>query len=434
MSIEVVSLIGILLGLAIVVYGAMKGLPLVIVGSVAALVGAAFSGMGISEMYNVYIAGIGNTVASLFPIFLGGQLIAVFLENSGITESIAISIVKKLGTKFIVPAVFLVSWILVFAGVNVFVIIFTVYPLACAFFKVANLPRALIPGLVLGACVSVQSLPGTSQSNNIIPTEAFGVSPTAGFAVGMVCAVFLLVANLGYMIYASKKYQKKGIGFTEIEGENFDIDLNKQGLPNPWLVVVPLAVILVLLNGFKVNAALSMYVGSVVCLLMFWKRYGGVKAIVDILAKAAKGSISVMNTAALVGFGSMVAAVPAYSLLTSFLDKVSGGNPYVFTFIAVAIIAACCGSASGGMKFICSTFYDKLIVQMGGNPAAVARVVTSSAITFDSLPHNSAVVLTLDACHVSHKEGYIHVFVTTVLNTTLATLIAIVMGTLGIGV
>ena len=432
MSTEVISLIGVLLGLALVVVGALKGWSLIIIGSVAALIAAALSGMGIQEMYGVYISGVGATVTSLFPIFLGGQLIAVFLENSGLTESIAINIVKRLGTKFIVPAVFIVSWILVFAGVNVFVIIFTVYPLACAFFKFANLPRALIPGIVLGACVSVQSLPGTNQSNNVIPTEAFGVAPTAGFAIGMTTAVFLFVANLLYLLWATKRYQKKGIGFVELEGENFEIDLDKKGLPNPLLVIIPLVVILGLMNGFGVDAALSMYVGAAVCALMFWKRYGGAGKIMDILTKAAKGSISVMNTAALVGFGTLVAAVPAYTLLSNFLDTVSGGNPYIFTFIAVAIIAACCGSASGGMQFICSTFYDKLIVQMGGIPAGVSRVVTSAALTFDSLPHNSAVVLTLDACHVTHKEGYIHVFVCTVLNTTIATIIAVVMATLGI--
>lgn len=69
---------------------------------------------------------------------------------------------------------------------------------------------------------------------------------------------------------------------------------------------------------------------------------------------------------------------------------------------------------------------------MGGIPAGVSRVVTEAALTFDSLPHNSAVVLTLDACHVTHKEGYKHVFVCTVLNTTLATIIAIVMASLGL--
>ena len=429
---EVLSLIGVLLGLALIVVGAMKNMPLVIIGTIAALIAAAFSGQGIPEMYNIYIGGVGGTVTSLFPIFLGGQLLACFLEESRLTESIANAIVKKMGSKYIVVAVFIVSWILVFAGVNVFVIIFTVYPLACAFFKFADLPRALIPGIVLGACVSVQSLPGTSQSNNIIPTEAFGVGPTAGFGIGMTCAVFLFVANLGYLMTQANAYKKKGIGFTAIEGENFDVDLDKAGLPSPWLVVLVIGLVLVLLTVFKFPAALSMYCGALLCIVIFWNRYGKFDGVVKILTKAAKGSISVMNTAALVGFGTLVAAVPAYTLLTSFLDKVSGGNPYIFTFVAVAIIAACCGSATGGMKFICSTFYDKLIVQMGGIPAGVSRVVTEAALTFDSLPHNSAVVLTLDACHVTHKEGYKHVFVCTVLNTTLATIIAIVMASLGL--
>ena len=58
--------------------------------------------------------------------------------------------IKKMGVNAIIIAVFSVSWILLFCGVNVFVIIFTVYPLACAFFKLADIPRNLIP-----ACVDV---------------------------------------------------------------------------------------------------------------------------------------------------------------------------------------------------------------------------------------------------------------------------------------
>ena len=69
---------------------------------------------------------------------------------------------------------------------------------------------------------------------------------------------------------------------------------------------------------------------------------------------------------------------------------------------------------------------------MGGNPASLVRVICASSLTFDSLPHNSAVVLTLDACNVSHKEGYKHVFVTTVVNTVLATIISIVFAMIGI--
>ena len=89
------------------------------------------------------------------------------------------------------------------------------------------------------------------------------------------------------------------------------------------------------------------------------------------------------------------------------------------------------GSATGGVKFVLNSFSQKLL-DMGGDPASLCRVICASSLTFDSLPHNSAVVLTLEACNVSHKEGYKHLFVTTVLNTTIATAIAILFSMLGI--
>ena len=55
-----------------------------------------------------------------------------------------------------------------------------------------------------------------------------------------------------------------------------------------------------------------------------------------------------------------------------------------------------------------------------------------SQITFDSLPHNSAIVLTLSYCGVTHKEGYKHLFVVTVVTTTLATIVNIIMAHLGV--
>ena len=73
-----------------------------------------------------------------------------------LTEAIANAVIRRSGTRGIVVAVFTVSWLLTFCGINVFVIIFTVYPIACAFFKVGDIPRSLIPACVLGACVSQQ--------------------------------------------------------------------------------------------------------------------------------------------------------------------------------------------------------------------------------------------------------------------------------------
>jgi H+/gluconate symporter-like permease len=431
MSIEVLSLLGIILALIIIIGGSMKNVSLIILSSVAAFIVAWFSGVGVLKGYSTYIGGVGNSVISLFPIFLGGQLLGSALEKTGLTESIAIALFKKVGEKSIIFAVFAISWILLFSGVNVFVIIFTVYPLAAAFFKLADIPRALIPACVLGAAVSMQCLPGTATTANILPTEAFGVPASAGSMIGIVCSGFLFVANCWYLINEAKKYKKSGVHFVPKAGEDFQINLDKAGLPNPFLGIIPIGVVLILLNGFHIAAYASLYVGAVVCVLMFWKRIGGVNNVLKTLDKAARSSQSVVSTAAIVGFGTIVTAVPGYEIIQKGLIGASSGNPYIFAFLCVAVIAGVSGSATGGIKFVLNAFADKLIA-MGGNPAALSRVITVSSLTFDSLPHNSAIVLTLDYCGVTHKEGYKHLAVTTVLNTTIAAFIAIVMANMGI--
>lgn len=234
-----------------------------------------------------------------------------------------------------------------------------------------------------------------------------------------------------YLNSQAKKAQARGEHFVAKDGENFEVDLDKKGLPNPLLALIPVGVTLVMLNGFRITAYLCLYCGAMVSMVLFWKRLGGLKGALATLNKAAKGSMSVIGTAAIVGFGTIVTAVPGYQLVQDGLVSISSGNPYIFAFLCVAVIAAVSGSATGGIKFVLNTFADKLVA-MGGSPAALSRVITVSSLTFDSLPHNSAIVLTLDYCGVSHKEGYKHLFVTTVLNTTIATFIAIALSSFGI--
>lgn len=156
MNPQIISLIGIFLALALVVAGSLRGISIIILSSAAAFLVAATGGIGLLDGYSAYLEGVAGSVTSMFPLFLGGQLLGCFLEKSGLTEAIANAVIHRSGTRGIVVAVFTVSWLLTFCGINVFVIIFTVYPIACAFFKVGDIPRSLIPACVLGACVSQQ--------------------------------------------------------------------------------------------------------------------------------------------------------------------------------------------------------------------------------------------------------------------------------------
>lgn len=431
MNVQLISLIGIFLALAVVVVGSLRGINLIILSSAAAFLVSATGGIGLLSGYSSYIEGVASSVVSMFPLFLGGQLLGCFLEKSGLTESIANAIIRRSGTRAIVVAVFTVSWLLTFCGINVFVIIFTVYPIACAFFKVGDIPRSLIPACVLGACVSQQMLPGIADTINILATDTFGVPAAAGPITGVTTAAFLFAANAGYLHREGKKARERGEHFVPLEGETYDIHLNKQGLPHPLLEVLPIGVVLAALNGFGLPAYAALYLGAIAAIVLFFRRLGGVQGVTDTLNQAAKSSMSVLATCAIIGFSGIVTAVPGYELLLAGLERISGGNPYVFAFICVAVIAGVSGSATGGVQFVLDSFSGTLLA-MGGDPASLVRVICAAARTFDSLPHNSAVVLTLNACNVTHKEGYKHVAVTTVLNTTLATLIAIVFAMLGI--
>lgn len=68
-----------------------------------------------------------------------------------------------------------------------------------------------------------------------------------------------------------------------------------------------------------------------------------------------------LATCAIIGFSGIVTAVPGYELLLSGLERISGGNPYLFAFICVAVIAAVSGSATGGVQFVLDSFSDKLL-------------------------------------------------------------------------
>ena len=186
-----------------------------------------------------------------------------------------------------------------------------------------------------------------------------------------------------------------------------------------------------LLNLIHWPAWAALFIGCVVLALMFWKRYEGFHKIVNTMAEGAKNSQSVIQTAAICGLASVVGAVPGYNLLLGLLEKASFGSPYIMLFVCIAVIAGFTGSATGGLAFVLDNFTDKLVA-MGGNPEALTRIANISQITFDSLPHNSAIVLTLSYCGVTHKEGYKHLFVVTVVTTTLATIVNIIMAHLGV--
>ena len=149
----------------------------------------------------------------------------------------------------------------------------------------------------------------------------------------------------------------------------------------------------------------------------------------------AQGSmLSIINTSAAVGFGSVVGAVPGFQTLTNLLLGIKG-SPLISAALSVNLLAGATGSASGGMGIALAALgekYYQLALETGISPEAFHRVASLSSGGLDTLPHNGAVLTLLAVTGMTHKESYVDIFVTSVLLPIVATIVAIILGSLGI--
>ena len=143
------SLLGLIAGLALLIYLTLKGMNLFIAAPLCALFVALTNGLpiflGEGNFVTTYMSGFTGFIAAWFFMFLLGALFGKFMEDTGAADSLSRWIITKLGFKQAVFAVVAACAILTYGGVSVFVVAFSVYPMALSLFKDANLPRRFIP-------------------------------------------------------------------------------------------------------------------------------------------------------------------------------------------------------------------------------------------------------------------------------------------------
>ena len=429
---QIISLVGIVIAIIVMVYACIKSVNLVILSAICSLIVALSGGLSVTDGYGtVYMNGMGSFIISQFPIFLAGALFSKFLDASGLSRSIALSLFKVLGTNNIMAAMVLCNTVLAAAGVNTYVILFTVFPIAVSLFRIADLPRKLIPACILGPAGAANAIPGLPSLLNTIPTSAFGVSVLAAPRIGFLGFGLIAVGSILYLNREAKKCRIGGEHFEAQPGDEKYLETASDSAPspNPLLILPPLLFVILSLNIFGFPAYASLFCGCVIVLIMFFKKL--MPNINTLLGEAVKNSQVVLPTAALSGFGAVVTAVPGYKLISEGLSKVSFGNPYLYAFVAVAVIAAISGSAYGSMRVAYAVIGEKVLA-MGGNPQVLARLMAFSSLGFGSMPHNGAIVLALNCCGVSHKEGYKYLCVTTFLFPAVASKLSVILGSLGI--
>jgi H+/gluconate symporter-like permease len=137
-----------------------------------------------------------------------------------------------------------------------------------------------------------------------------------------------------------------------------------------------------------------------------------------------------LSVASLVGFGTVVAALPAFAVVRDWVLSI-GGGPLISLAVATNVLSALTGSASGGLTIALDALgeiYMRLAAEQGIDPALLHRVAVISSGTLDSLPHNGAVVTLLAVCGSTHRESYRDIVMVAIVGAVIALAVVIAVG------
>ena len=456
------SLFGLFLALFLLIFLAFKGHSVIIIAPIVALVAVVFSAGGDAHLManytETYMAGFANYAKSYFPLYLFGAVFAKLMEVSGYADAISHAIAKRLGKDKAILSVVLCCAILTYGGVSLFVVTFVVLPIAISLFRQADIPKRLIPGsIALGAFTfTMTALPGSPQVQNTIPMTYFGTDAFAAPVLGIIASILMFGSGMLWLTRREKAARLKGEGYGNHQDEISGV--NEEDLPGIVHLIIAF-ILIVAVNLFfskvyypnsdsayleKFNTTLSSVSGNwsvLIALLVaiiyliivsFPRLRKGLKG--DLKQAASNSLMPLVNSCAVVGFGSVIKGLAIFGIIQSFVLSISA-NPLVSEILAVNLLCGMTASASGGLgatlEALAPTFIEAG-AKIGIGPEVLHRVASISSGGLDSLPHNGATVTTLSLCKISHSEGYLDMFICSVVIPICTAIIIALLASIGL--
>ena len=376
MNSALAAVIGLLLSIVLIIKKVSPVFSLML----GAIVGGLLAGWGLETTVTHMIGGVKDITPAIVRILAAGVLTGM-LVKTGAATTIAKSIIKALGEKYIYLALAISAMILTGMGVFIDVAVITIAPIAIIMGCRLHLSKfklllAMIGG---GKCGNILS----PNPNTIIAAENFDAPLSSVMAAGIVPALIGLIITVFVIVPLIPKGDLMG---EEAKGEEAK---GEEALPALWHSLLgPIVTIILLalrpIAGIVIDPMIALPVGGVVGIIATGKWRETAACLSYGLEKMSGIAILLVGTGTLAG---IIKASAIKDVLVGMLAGWSNGGSFMAP-IAGALMSAATASTTAGAT-IASASFGEAILAAGITAVWGAAMTNAGATTLDHLPHGS---------------------------------------------
>ena len=376
MNSALAAVIGLLLSIVLIIKKVSPVFSLML----GAIVGGLLAGWGLGTTVTHMIGGVKDITPAIVRILAAGVLTGM-LVKTGAATTIAKSIIKALGEKYIYLALAISAMILTGMGVFIDVAVITIAPIAIIMGSRLRLSKfklllAMIGG---GKCGNILS----PNPNTIIAAENFDAPLSYVMAAGIVPALIGLIVTVFVIVPLIPKGDLMG---EEAKGDEAK---GEEALPALWRSLLgPIVTIILLalrpIAGIVIDPMIALPVGGVVGIIATGKWRETAACLSYGLEKMSGIAILLVGTGTLAG---IIKASAIKDVLVGMLAGWSNGGTFMAP-IAGALMSAATASTTAGAT-IASASFGEAILAAGVTAVWGAAMTNAGATTLDHLPHGS---------------------------------------------
>ncbi len=377
--------IGAIIGLCLAIWLIIKKIQPAFALMLGAVTGGLIGGVSLTDTVGLMISGVNDVTPAIVRVLAAGVLSGVLVVTGG-ADSIANTIIERLGHRRVYLALALATMLLTAIGVFIDVAVITIAPVALHLARKLEIPRGTLLLMMIGG----------GKCGNIISPNPNTIIAAGNFDADLYSVMY---ANLGaaivgllFTVYIVGRFVPRREGQDMLAG-SWEVKGNLDGsgdkLPGFWAAMSGPFVAIALLSlrplcGLSIDPLVALPAGGLAGLLIMRR--------CSLLVKGLSFGLEKMSSVAilLVGTGTIAGIIKASTIKDFILQGISslGLGDVFLAPVSGMLMSAATASTTAGATVASASFAD-IILAAGISGVWGAAMVNSGATVFDHMPHGS---------------------------------------------